>query len=193
MPDAGARDTVHVSDIRRRKYQRLFDVLDVDGAGVLTEEGCVRIAGVFARASGHSTHGRDPEELEGTIQEIWRAYVRDGRPGHGARLTREDVPQEIAYDLAHNPDKVIRLIGSLSNVIFGMADADHDGRVRKEDAIRLGHAALTISHEEATKAWQRLDPHGTGHLDYETCLKAVTEFIVSEDPNAPGNWIFGRY
>ncbi|MFH8409057.1 EF-hand domain-containing protein [Streptomyces sp. NPDC018019] len=193
MPLFEATAPAPMSDIRRRKLNRMFEVLDSDHAGLITEEGSLRLGRAFAEAAGSGADARRQDQLAATAREIWREYDPSPDATGVRQLDQERFAQEIAIDLVRDPDKVIRLIGSLTNVLFGMLDRDGDGRIRKDDTIPLAVRFLGISEEEATTTWERFDATGQGHLTYATCLKAFTEYVVSEDPQASGNWVFGHF
>ena len=42
-------------------------------------------------------------------------------------------------------------------------------------------------------AFQKLDDEDKGYLTRQEFLEAVTEFHLSDDPDARGNWLFGPY
>lgn len=179
-----------MSPLRRRKLDRAFEVLDTDGTGFASEEQTVRLGREFARVSGYAADGPEMERLTAALRQSWRS-LRDGQPV--APLDREDFANQIAADLIHYPAKVVKLIGLVTNVVFGMVDRDNDGKITEAEVIRFSTEISKVTPEEAETAWNRTDVLGVGHLDYGTCLKAVTEFVMSEDPEAPGNWVLGRF
>jgi Ca2+-binding EF-hand superfamily protein len=179
-----------MSPLRRRKLDRAFEVLDVDGTGFASEEQSVRLGHEFARVSGYADTGPELERLTASIREAWRS-LRDGHPV--TPLDRDAFANQLAADLVHYPAKVVRLIGQLTNVVFSMTDRDNDGKITKAEVIRFSTTVSKVTLDEAEMAWNKTDAIGAGHLDYETCLKAFTEFVMSEDPEASGNWFLGRF
>jgi hypothetical protein len=71
-------------------------------------------------------------------------------------------------------------------------DRDHDGRLSIVEYVAL-NGCYGISEEAAHEAFRHLDPAGTGLLNTEEVTKRVREFFLSDDPEAPGNWIIGPY
>ena len=47
--------------------------------------------------------------------------------------------------------------------------------------------------QDARNAFRYLDRDGDGYLDVAEIVKAVEEFYLSDDPDAPGNWLLGSY
>ncbi|WP_158812992.1 hypothetical protein [Streptomyces rimosus] len=193
MPPSEDPAPTPMSDLRRRKLNRMFEVLDSERSGTVTEEGSLRLGRAFAEAAGSAGDARRQEQLAATAREIWREFEPSPDATGVRQLDQERFAHEIDTDLVRDPDKVIRLIGSLTNVLFGMVDRDDDGSIRKDDTIPMAVRFLDISEDEATSTWDKLDVAAQGHLNYATCLKAITEYVVSEDPQASGNWVFGHF
>ncbi|MFJ1460458.1 hypothetical protein [Nocardia sp. N2S4-5] len=89
------------------------------------------------------------------------------------------------------PDQVLLNIGALTNLVFVMTDADHDGLIGKDDTVRLMSEVLGLSDDDAATAWKALGTADAAEASYTQCLTAMTEFITSTDSKAPGNSLFG--
>ncbi|RST19675.1 EF-hand domain-containing protein [Streptomyces sp. WAC05374] len=179
-----------MSDLRRRKLNRLFDVLDADRTGQIDAAAAERLRDRYVELAGAGQSEERKAQLGEMIRRLWTEYEQDGEP---PPCDRDRFALEVVRDLRENPDRVIRMIGLITNVVFAVADLDVDGELRRGPAIRLAEEAMGLTPEEAAMAWQRLDTAGTGRLTYAEFLKLATEFVVSEDPEAPGNWFFGPY
>jgi hypothetical protein len=45
--------------------------------------------------------------------------------------------------------------------------------------------------DRAKEAFQRLDLDGDGYISAEEMRSIIAQYILSNDSNAPGNWLFG--
>ncbi|MFI6689765.1 EF-hand domain-containing protein [Streptomyces sp. NPDC050485] len=177
----------------RRKQLWMFEILDDDGDGVVTPEDTMQFAHRLARLTGHGNDSPRAQQMVATVNRIWHALVI--KPAWVLDVRRLDAEQFVtvmANSVAETPDKTLQYIGVITNLAFAMSDSDHDGRISREESIRLGTEVLRIDQKHAEQAWGVLDADGDGYLGYAECLMAVTDFVISLDPKAPGNRALGR-
>jgi Ca2+-binding EF-hand superfamily protein len=177
----------------RRKQLWMFDVLDDDGDGAVTPADTMQFAHRLAWLTGHAEDSPRAQQMEATVNRIWHALVVT--PGWGPYPTRLDAEQFVtvmANSVAETPDKTLQYIGVVTNLAFAMADDDCDGRVTRDDVIRLVTEVLRVGRDQAEHAWTVMDADVDGYLGYAEVLMAVTDFIISVDPQAPGNLALGR-
>ena len=71
-------------------------------------------------------------------------------------------------------------------------DRDGDGKLSADEYVKL-EWCYGVTEEAAREAFRHLDRDGDGYLTLEEGMKAIEEFYLSDDPDAPGNWLFGPY
>jgi hypothetical protein len=124
---------------------------------------------------------------------MWNALVAKPKwvPDTG-RLSPQDFVVVMANSVAVTPDKTLQYIGLITNLTFTMADADGDGVLQREDAIRLGMAAANETREEAETGWKALVTADPERATYAEFLLAVTDFVTGVNPASPSNLALGR-
>ena len=83
-------------------------------------------------------------------------------------------------------------VQGIARAVFDILDADNDGVISKEEYLKF-FRSFRGNVEDAEIAFQKLDDNDDGYLTRQSFLEAVTEFHLSDDPDARGNWLFGPY
>lgn len=180
---AGAQDPY-----LRRKQLWVFDLLDTDHDGFVTRHDTMTFAHRLARLTGYTEDSPRAQQAVATVDLIWQEFVAlPERVPDPTRLDPEEFVLVSATTLVQMPDMTLQYIGIVTNLAFAMADGDNDGRVTRADWIRLFTKVLGVERERSTRAWEVLDTERRGWLEYPEVLMAVTDFITSADPQAPGN------
>ncbi|MBK0869902.1 hypothetical protein INP57_24105 [Saccharopolyspora sp. HNM0986] len=138
----------------RRKQVRGFEVLDVDGDGVVTPADTVRLANSFAGLTGNSPGSPRARQMVTAINEIWQTLVDNPVDVPDPRsLDVEQFVTVMANRIATMPDTTMLYIGVLTNLTFAMLDDDNDGLITEADAKRLGTEIVKLSDDEAEQTW----------------------------------------
>ncbi|MEU4345695.1 hypothetical protein AB0H00_31350 [Nocardia sp. NPDC023852] len=192
--DAAAAIAAEQHPLLRRKQLRMFAVADVDGDGVVTPADTAVLARRLAQLTGYDDSSPRVAQLSAAIDQVWHAFVVKPRwVPDLERLDREHFVIAMANSVATTPDKTLQYIGNLTNLAFAMIDADNDGLIDRDDAIRLGTTILGFSPADAETAWAAIDPDNSGKLNYAQCLTAVTEYVTSVDAATPANLLLGPF
>ncbi len=178
----------------RRKQVRAFEVLDVDGDGVVTPADTVRLANSFAGLTGNSPGSSRARQMVTAINEIWQTLLDNPVDVPDPRsLDVEQFVTVMANRIATMPDTTMLYIGVLTNLTFAMLDDDNDGLITKADTKRLGTEIVKLSEDEAEQTWVAMRTADPARMTYEEALIRVTDFITSTDPQSAGNRLLGPF
>lgn len=184
----------------RRKQLLMFKIADVNGDGALTPDDTIQLVHRLARLTGYADDSPRTQRMVATVNRMWQFVVT--KPAWVPNLERFDAEQFVTMEantIIEMPDKYLRNIGIVTNAVFAMADTDHDGLISRDEAIQIGTEFMAdtefaqVSRERAEYAWTVLDSDDDGYLDYADCLMAITDLLVSTDPNAPSNLALGQF
>lgn len=70
-------------------------------------------------------------------------------------------------------------------------DADGDGRISAEEYVQGTTGYMDPA--TAREVFARMDADGDGHLSQQELSRLVDEWLRSDDPDAPGNMLWGPY
>jgi Ca2+-binding EF-hand superfamily protein len=181
-----------LTDFQKRKLTAQFRLNDLSGNGYMEradfERYAVRICQSLGLAPGTPQY---QQVLNETVQswdnEQLKVFDADG----DGRLSLEE--HIASYDVSLNDPEMFQVLTmQYTQNIFGLWDQDRDGKLSIDEYVKLLWC-YGGQDETARVAFRKLDRNGDGYLDVDEIVKAVEEFYLSDDPDAPGNWLLGPF
>jgi len=181
-----------IGDLQRKKASYYFDLIDEDENGFIE-------ANDFKLRAERMAEARDvtDEEALSTLQDRvmtwWEHLCTIADFDDDDRVTREEWEtywESIEAGVNQGGEEREQTLQSLEQAARGTfkainADA---GPITEEEYVDWLEA---WGIEKSDTAFQRLDRDGRGTLTQENLVEAVKEFYLSNDPDAPGNVLYG--
>lgn len=177
-------------DIRVRKLARYFDDLDSDDDGFLEEADFAQAAERYIAALGLDPDSLWAAELTDQCLTMWQEYLGQADTDGDGQVGRQKLAS--AFAQLSEADAATQ-IAATADAYFQIMDADGDGLAGEDEFVRLLTTAARMSEDESEAAYARLDPAGVGFLSRDQFQQAMRDFFFSDDPQAPGNLLFGKY
>lgn len=174
--------------MQRHKLLHFFHVMDHDGNGVLEEEDFTLVAESLANHMGLTASSRARLELKVKAYGLFLHVLSDMKATE-ARITEArwlDFGEAFILDVSNG------YIQQSCTYLFSLFDQDRDGFIDEREYLAMFHA-YDLYTANAKMAFDRLDRNSDGRISGEELVQAFTEFFMSSDPDAPGNWIFGDW
>ncbi|MBP2472118.1 hypothetical protein JOF53_000990 [Crossiella equi] len=179
-----------VRDVLDRKIDISFAHLDDNGDGVFEPADALALAWRIVDCAGAPPEDPRAQAVFAALAVFWQhieltmdlnedSVVTPGEWRHGARSAFHTNPA--GFDAGLRP---------LAEATLALLDRDGDGRVNAEE-FSAYHKAFGVSPADSRLAFTRLDRDGSGWLSVAELLGAWREFYTSDDPDAPGNWLYG--
>ncbi|MFJ2648002.1 EF-hand domain-containing protein [Streptomyces sp. NPDC087420] len=172
------------------KLDRFFELLDTDNDGGIRESDVVSLATTLSTAVG----AQDPAteaRLHAALGAIWstdlKAMDTDGNGAIDAGEYRLGVRRSLQTD----PHGFLGRMGTLMQAWTTLCDTDGDGVISRDEYAAMYGNTFGVPRQSLDEAFTKLDRDGDGVLSREEINAAVLDYFTSDDPNAPGNWIFG--
>jgi len=172
---------------------RLIDMLslwDADRDGAIEESDYAVAAGRMVGMSGLEPGSPEYARLHGQLVDGgWQLLRQFDADGDG-RVTLEEALA--GFEGLHaDAKRYHKVIVEPSYSVFDLIDTDHDGRITPQEH-RAFLVAMTVDPARAEVAFAHLDTNHDGFLSREEYVQLMEEFYTSEDPDAPGSWLFGK-
>jgi Ca2+-binding EF-hand superfamily protein len=180
---------VPLTAFQQRKLERMFELLDLNGDGLVDRADFVQRVEAFARLRGW---GQGSPELERNLAfalEEWENLRETADTDEDGGVTREEFLRygDVFLD---DRDAVRAYARGDVQLLFDAMDTDGDGRIARDEY----RAYLEVHGVDAAGAdlfFDHADLDENGRISRREMAHAVEEFLLSQDPDAAGNFLFG--
>jgi Ca2+-binding EF-hand superfamily protein len=175
-----------VSDVAAEKHGQVFDLLDVDHDGYLERADVEAMAERLAAGAA----AYDQETVRDAYLKFWNSLTYQLGVGPDVRLSRDEYVQASDEIAKSSPAGFDHAIAQMPRAILAVYDHDGDDRLSAKEFLTM-QAALGVPPERAEIALLALDRNADGFISRSELMDACREFMLSDDPHAPGNWLLG--
>jgi len=173
---------------KNRKFNIVFDWFDQGGDGYLTHDDFQQMAALFTALPG----GDAPENaqaLRDAFEKWWGLLLAGGDTTEDGKLGREEFI-DVMKSSVTAPENFEDAVIAIADAFMRIVDTGGDGSLSFDDYVRM-YEGLGIDPAHSSDAFKRLDRDGDNAISYEEFRTAIVEFYLSDDENAPGNWLLG--
>ena len=181
-----------ISDLQERKLKRIYEILDFNNNGVIEEGDFISIAENLCILWDLKEGSDEYENMMNRFAEGWKRF------NYYVNNEDERVDWEYLLKLANeflveeNAERFSAYVEEFAGEIFDNFDTNNDGNISVDEYIDL-FVAYRIEVRYSAKAFRKLDRNHDNMISRDELMKAVNEFFLSSDEDAPGNWLFGAY
>jgi Ca2+-binding EF-hand superfamily protein len=178
------------TDLHLQKLANRFHHLDADGDGYIEHTDYEIAADRVRDRLGHDPGHEASKAYHDAFMELWHGLLRVMDADGDGRISRDEFVAATSRGIVDRPGGFEKVLGRVRDAFLEMGDRDGDGRLTAEE---FGHLfqALGVSPEHTAVAFKALDADGDGHVTREELARALEEFYMSSDADAPGSLLFG--
>ena len=175
-----------LTPLQQRKLSYLFSLDDADKDGAVERTDFERNADRLATSVGRAPGTPGYDQVRARYLDVWATLERRADTNRDGKVSLDEYLAAYADILA----ELGAAARGFVQVLFDFADADEDGRIAEGEYLALV-GAYAVAADAARESFRRLDRDGDGFIRQDEFLQAAEDFFVSDDPNAPGTWLFG--
>ncbi|MCW5849609.1 MAG: EF-hand domain-containing protein [Anaerolineae bacterium] len=180
-----------LTELQQRKLIRLFHVYDANRDGVLERGDYERVATGIADFLEIPLNSAERESHFAGYMASWDGLQQLADTDNDNQVTLDEWIAANAAIIAQSELLEMLVRGSTESTM-NWEDKDRDGRIARAEYLGVAQS-YAMTQEEAEEAFQHLDRDGDGYIDKDEMMLDTLEFFTSDDPDAPGNWLVGRF
>jgi len=177
-----------LTDFQKRKIATLFEVHDLNRDGALERSDYVDYATRLAAEGGHGPGSAKYEELMSRFLGFWEMLRLAADRNHDNRVTQRE--WFALFDQLLSSPAAAENLRPIGEAVFSILDRKGDGKVTLDEYKWL-YTSGARDPKHAAEAFKRLDTDQDGRITISELLAHLNEFFTSNDPQAPGTWLFG--
>ncbi|GFG31972.1 hypothetical protein Cfor_01875, partial [Coptotermes formosanus] len=134
----------------------------------------------------------DPKHTETReiLLKVWEGLQQKADANRDGQVSHEEWVS-MWNEYAKNPDKALDWQNRYMNFMFELEDSSGDGTIDESEFKSLC-VSYGLSPEESAEAYNKFTSNKTVEITREVFAELWKQFFSSEDPDAPGNYIFGK-
>lgn len=179
-----------ISDFRKKKLLFLFNVFfDVNQSGEIDLKDFELAIEKVCQLRGWSAGSAKNTETHDVMIKIWEGLRSKADKDNDGQVSVEEwCNMWDAY--AKDPSTAMEWQNRYMNFMFDLEDASNDGGIDAAE-FSLVCSSYGLDKKECEEAFKKMS-QGREEVTREQFAQLWQEYFSAEDPNAPGNFIFGK-
>lgn len=182
------------NDFQKRKLAYFFKILDLNRNGILQKIDFSQMVEKVCEKFEYEISGVSHRRVSDKANKLFNKLLSDIQPYAFNQITEEEWV-EFFYDKVVNSKNEL-IIDTYKELIFNFMfdffDPNRDGYISNEE-YHAFYEIFGIDESYCDKAFAMIESNKSHKLSRYDIMKAIEEFLMSEDSTLGGNWIFGNW
>jgi Ca2+-binding EF-hand superfamily protein len=176
------------------KLKYLFHLLDKNKSGVLEPSDFSEIGDEVIENFNLSEKDLEKNNILKNADKFFQKLISNISVADQQVITLDEWLIFFDTEIVNAEDSILtdEVVDLILNFLFGSFDQNRDGYTSVRDYIQM-FSVLGISRKDLTSAFIKFDVNGDCKLSRYELSSGVESFLISDDQQDPGNWIFGPY
>ncbi|MCX5206010.1 EF-hand domain-containing protein [Streptomyces sp. NBC_00237] len=176
------------SVVKDQKFSILFDWFDQDRNGQLSAGDLRATATVFAQVARNEDHV-NVRAIHASFEQWWQLLLRYADADGDGQVSRQEFTATMEASVT-TPEHFESAVMAIADAVMNAADTNTDGVLSRDEYTRM-YEVLGVAPELSGPAFDRLDLDGDGVISHDEYRTAIVDFYLSNNPEAPGNYLLG--
>jgi Ca2+-binding EF-hand superfamily protein len=182
------------SEFQKRKLALAFRYQDLNHDGFLERSDYEEYARRICEAQGFAPGSPEHER-------VYALTCREDRwTQNGVQIVDQDGDNRISFEeilewcatVVSDENLFSRFVTGYVHSMMALWDRDQDGKLDVDEYAKL-LVCHGVTDEAAREAFGHLDRDGDGYFTVHEGVEAIKDFYLSNDLDAPGNWLLGPF
>lgn len=181
------------SEFQIKKYRHMFNVFDTNSDGGFDKDDTMQVVARMAELRGISSDSPEYIRLRSDYESWWQMLGAQLDADHDGRVTEDEFVSfwVVFADQAQAGNEALAsLLVASGEMNFDLLDTNRDGAISLEEYTDWLKAQSVETDYEA--CFKTLDLDGDGILNRYEAGMLLRNYILSDDPDAPGNLLYGN-
>jgi Ca2+-binding EF-hand superfamily protein len=181
------------SEFQIKKYRHMFDAFDTTSDGSFDQNDTMQVVAKMAELRGIAADSPQYTKLRGDYESWWQMLGAQLDADHDGRVTQEEFVSFWVVFADHaqaGNEALASLLIASGEMNFDLLDSNSDGEISLEEYTDWLKAQNIDTDYEA--CFGSLDLNNDGILNRDEAGMLLRNFILSDNPEAPGNLLYGN-
>ncbi|MFE7133966.1 EF-hand domain-containing protein [Streptomyces sp. NPDC057638] len=163
--------------------------IDIDRNGLIERQDLLGLASQVLLTFSEPSSTPKGQALMGAFDRFWDTLAAHCDTDRDGRITPAEYRTGMLAAFVDG-DLFDQIFQPAAEALAVIADTDGDGTIDRSE-FQAMEAVLGVAENQSHIAFDRLDTDANGTLEVSEYLAAVRGYYTSDDPDAPGNWLYG--
>ncbi|MEQ9405009.1 MAG: EF-hand domain-containing protein [Cyclobacteriaceae bacterium] len=182
------------SEFQRKKHTYFFSLLDLNRNGLLQFNDFSDMTEQVRVRFGLDEGGKEHKNIADKATRLFHQLLSDISPSESQSINQDEWIAFFENRLGgkFNEDALTEYQELIFRYVFDFFDHNHDGFITK-DEYKIFFEIFGADATFFEKSFNQLDHNADGKISRYEMMAAIEDFLISDDPKAPGNWAFGNW
>lgn len=180
-----------LTEVRQRKLSYLFDILDSNKNELLQPDDFSLVANKICDSLNLEPGSKIRLKLKLKSLRLYVQLLTDMEKDD-ISISREEWLALFSSRRMIAPKVAKKYIYRTAAYIFQLFDQNEDQVISKKEYLDM-FRVYDIDLKYSELGFEKLDANGDGQITLKEMVKGFKDYLMSSNPDAPGNWIFGDW
>lgn len=183
-------DRLMLSELQKQKLPRLFAMYDADNSGSIEQVDFEQLLKSYSQVRNWTPESPEYNSLQSKLVSRWESMQKVTDTNSDNKISLDEWLVYID-NLLNDSQAYEAEVNGIAAFVFSVFDVDGNEQLSLEEYRQL-YKAEDLDENNANEIFKQLKLKDEDSISKEQYLELVNQFFRSEDPEAPGNLVFGK-